>query len=167
MPAVHAPHLPRLASALGIAAAAGLLVLASAQVVAANRAIDHTLTVQFHGTSFTSTQADPDVFVQGDQLVGAADVLRATGAHDRIGAADLLCTASGAAGATLHCEAGFILPRGKIVTETIFDLEDDWLQPTRKLAITGGTGAYRNAAGELTVTTLASGDEIGVFSFSD
>jgi hypothetical protein len=168
MPVNDTTRLARRRHAIGVAVAAGLLLLASTHAVAANRQ-DRTLTVVFHGTSFTSTQDDPSgiVFVQGDQLIGAADVLRATSPHERIGSGDLVCIATGAAGATLHCEAAFILPRGKIVTETLFDLEDDWLQPTRKLAITGGTGAYRDAAGELTVTTLASGDETGVFAFSD
>lgn len=144
----------------------GALLLGSVTSAAARPDGDR-LTVLFHGTSWFSTQDDPSgtVYEPGDEVYGGATLLRFASPHDQIGAGSIHCDVTGAGGSELTCEAAFILPKGKITTQTLFDLEDDWLQPTRKLAITGGTGAYRHASGELTVTTLASGDELGVFDF--
>jgi hypothetical protein len=61
----------------------------------------------------------------------------------------------------------FTLQRGKIAGQTLFNVQGEWLNPTRKLAITGGTGAYRNATGEITVTALGTGDEKITFKFGD
>jgi hypothetical protein len=152
-----------------VALAIGALLLVSVASVAARTGGGRTLTVIFHGEAFTSTQADPASisYRQGDQIYLGASVLRFASPHDRIGEGSLWCAATGLDGSALTCLAAFSLPGGKITTETLFETNGDWSQPTRKLAITGGTGAYRNARGELTVTTQASGDEVGVFSFAD
>lgn len=60
----------------------------------------------------------------------------------------------------------FSLRGGKIACQTLFDLQGEWLQPTRKLAITGGTGDHRHARGEFTVTSMPSGDERIQFDFN-
>ena len=65
------------------------------------------------------------------------------------------------------CAAAFTLPDGKIIAESLFDLQTESSSPVRKLAITGGTGAYRGASGVLTVTALSATDEMGVFNFDD
>ena len=36
-----------------------------------------------------------------------------------------------------------------------------------RIAITGGTGAYKEAAGQLTVTDLSDGNTLLVFQFTD
>ena len=146
----------------------GAMLLGSVASVAA-RPGGHKLTILFHGTSYHSTQADPssNVYRPGDETFLGATVLRFASPHDQLGDGSLFCAATGADGSTQTCLATVILPEGKIVAETLFETNGDWIAPSRKLAITGGTGAYRFARGELTVTTLASGDEIGVFDFGN
>lgn len=151
---------------VGLAVAA--VLLGSVASVAA-RPGRHTLTILFHGTSYHSTQADPssNVYRPGDETFLGATVLRFASPYDQLGDGSLFCAATGADGSTQTCLATVILPEGKIVAETLFETNGDWIAPSRKLAITGGTGAYRFARGELTVTTLASGDEMGVFDFGN
>jgi hypothetical protein len=128
---------------------------------------NHTLTVRSHLTSYTSTQADPtgSVFAPGDEVFLAANILRIGGEHDQIGTVGLHCSATGANGSELLCEVAFTLKDGKITGQTLFDVQGEWLNETRKLAITGGTGIYRNASGELIVTTLTTEDEQITFKF--
>jgi hypothetical protein len=91
--------------------------------------------------------------------------LRIGGEHDQIGTVGLHCSATGANGSELLCEVAFTLKDGKITGQTLFDVQGEWLNETRKLAITGGTGIYRNASGELVVTTLTTEDEQITFKF--
>jgi hypothetical protein len=129
----------------------------------------HILRVRFHPTSFTSTQADPNgfVFAPGDQISLGGTVLRFESPNDQIGTVGLQCSATGADGSELLCIVSFTLQGGKITGQTLFDVKGEFLNDTRKLAITGGTGVYRNARGEMTVTSLSSGDENVTFNFGD
>ena len=146
-----------------------LLLLQISPALADSQHEGNTLRVLFHPTSYTSTQADPtgSVFAPGDQVFLGGTVLRFGGPHDQIGTTGLHCSATGADGSELLCEVVFTLQGRKIAGQTLFDVQGEWLNVTRKLAITGGTGAYRNATGEITVTALSSGDEKITFKFGD
>jgi hypothetical protein len=146
-----------------------VLLLQIAPVVADGQDEGHRLRALFHPTSYTSTQADPtgSVFAPGDEIFLGGTILRFESPQDQIGTVGLHCSATGAGGSELLCEVVFTLQGGKIAGQTLFDVQGEWLNPTRKLAITGGTGAYRNATGEMTVTSLSSGDEKITFNFGD
>jgi hypothetical protein len=128
-----------------------------------------TLRVVFHPTSYTSTQADTtgNVFAPGEQVFLGGTILRFKEPHDQIGTVGLHCSATGANGSELLCEVAFTLPAGKVTGQTLFDVKTEWFNTTRKLAITGGTGAYRNATGEIIVTSLENGDEQITFRFGN
>jgi hypothetical protein len=146
----------------------GAVLFGSIASVAA-RDSGRTLRVLFEATSYKSTQADPNgnEFAPGDEVFLGGIIKRFARPHDQIGTVGLHCAATGALGSELLCDVAFTLPKGKISLQTLFDVQSEWLQPTRKLAITGGTGAYRSAGGEVTVTSLASGDESITFKFDD
>jgi hypothetical protein len=145
------------------------LLASGASDMADNQHAGRTLHVLFHPTSYKSTQADPtgSVFASGDEIFLGGTILRFESPDEQIGTVGLHCSATGAEGSELLCEVVFTLQRGKIAGQTLFNVQGEWLNPTRKLAITGGTGAYRNAAGEITVTALGTGDEKITFKFGD
>lgn len=147
--------------AVGLALAVVLFAsVASVAGVAASHG--HRLSVVGHQTSVVSTQADPNVFAPGEELFLGAYLTRNATSTEKIGLAALHCAVTGAGGSAFLCEAAFTLPDGKILAQVLFD-EADWLSPTNRLAITGGTGRYRHARGEVLVGTLASGDETFTF----
>jgi hypothetical protein len=153
---------------LVVAIVVGATLLSSVAAATAHRDTPrHTLRVLFQATSYESTQADPNgnIFAPGDEVFLGGVVLRFAAPHDQIGTVGLHCSATGADGSELLCDVAFTLPKGKISLQTLFDVQSEWLQPTRKLAITGGTGAYRGARGEVTVRSLSSGDESITFKF--
>ncbi len=150
---------------LGAIVVIGLVLFGS--VASATASHRHTLRVIGHATDYTTTQADPtgNVFAPGDENFLGGTLLRYASPHDEIGTAALHCAATGAGGSGLLCDAGFTLPGGMIMTQALFGVTTDWVAPTRKLAITGGTGKYRHARGELIVSSLPSGDETFTFVF--
>jgi hypothetical protein len=145
------------------------LLASGATAMADEQDAGRTLHVLFHPTSFKSTQADAtgSVFAPGDEIFLGGTILRFESPNEQIGTVGLHCSATGAEGSELLCEVVFTLRSGKIAGQTLFNVQSEWLNPTRKLAITGGTGAYRNATGEITVTALGSGDEKIAFKFGD
>jgi hypothetical protein len=158
----------RLIRPLVVGVVGGAVLLGSVASVAARPAGGHTLRVTWHNTSAVSTQVDPasTMAAAGDEFFGGFIVLRFASPHDEIGTAGIHCATTGAGGSEILCEAAFILPDGKITTQTLFDVQAELAgSAPRKLAITGGTGAYRGATGELTVTPINDTDEQGVFSF--
>jgi hypothetical protein len=159
----------RLIRPLVIGVVVGALALGSVASVAADPGRNHALRVLFHDTSFTSTQADPsgNVFVPGDVFTLGGTILRFENPHEQIGTVGGVFTATGAGGSSILADVVWSLPGGKISAQTLFDLQTELLAPSRKLAITGGTGIYRHASGEVTVTTLSSGDELMDFTFDN
>ena len=119
------------------------LLASGATAMADEQDAGRTLHVLFHPTSFKSTQADPtgSVFAPGDEIFLGGTILRFESPNEQIGTVGLHCWATGAEGSELLCEVVFTLRSGKIAGQTLFNVQSEWLNPTRKLAITGGTGA--------------------------
>ena len=142
------------------------MLLGSVASVAARPGGGHILRLTWHQVSAVSTQIDPSRSdpATGDAFSSGFIVLRYASPHDQIGTAGIKCTWIEAGDAELLCDAAFILPDGKITTQTLIRPADG---DVRRLSITGGTGAYRGVSGELTVTSINDTDELGVFRFDD
>jgi len=114
-----------------------------------------SLQVTGHATSFHSVQANPPAVSPGDELFIGGVVMRPGSPNATIGTFGVHCAATGADGQIL-CNAAYALPRGEITAEVLVAA-----QPPRTFsaAITGGTGAYRNARGWATIVTLNATDE--------
>jgi hypothetical protein len=79
---------------------------------------------------------------QGDQMVFADDVFRD---GKKVGTAGVTCTATRVTPSAIqyHCQASVRLPKGQLSGQLLA-----WTsQQTLTYAITGGTGAYRDAGG--------------------
>lgn len=118
-------------------------------------------------SSRTVQSADIDVdgdrkFSQGDQSV-FADVLTQDG--ERIGASGGVSTATRVASEenfTVQSVVTFELPEGQITVQGLLDAAD-FEKGELKEAITGGTGAYKNAGGEVLVKLVEGGSELTFF----
>ncbi len=149
----------RLTVGLTLGAVLFASVAAAASVAASH---GHRLTAVGHATSYVTNQADPNAFAAAEELFLGAYLTKTATSTERIGLAALHCSVTGAAGSAFLCEAAFTLSDGKILTQVLFD-EAEFASPTRWLAITGGTGQYRHARGEVLVLSLSSGDEMFTF----
>ena len=94
----------------------------------------------------------------GDQLPFANPVFDATNAH-RVGSDQGNCVRASATQGRWECMWTTFLAKGQITVEGPF--RDAF--PTTALAVTGGTGAYRNARGTMTLHARADGNFDFVF----
>lgn len=96
-------------------------------------------------TQSTFINVPPTENSQGDELIIAGDVLRNS---TTVGTFDETCTTTRttASSRTLQCVATLTLPKGKITVQGTFPITNTGPGDIT-LAITGGTGAYRTAAG--------------------
>lgn len=95
----------------------------------------------------------------GDQSV-FADTLSQDG--KQIGTSGGVCTVTRVGSKkdfTFHCMVTFDLPKGQITSQGLIDAE----QKEFKEAITGGTGAYKNAGGEVLVKLVSKGADLTFF----
>lgn len=135
---------------------AGALVTASAAAVAAASLIATsgasadagTTTMRFHAAPFTQTRLpappDPNDPIQvGDRLLWVTELSQGT-AH--VGSASHVCTAADQR--WLDCVATIALPRGQVQLQTALDITSSDLPP---IAVTGGSGCYRQARGQLVI----------------
>jgi hypothetical protein len=100
---------------------------------------------------------DPD-FSQADQFVFTNDLLRG---KERVGSDGGVCTvtrltAEGAS--TVYCSGSNALPGGQITVSGLIDYapDEEFKQEPYSLAITGGTGKYRTARGEVRIKELST-----------
>jgi hypothetical protein len=147
------------------AAVASVLVLASVAVASATSSGDNRSTDADHrkvvvldlaGQIVESTTPPEDNFRQGDQATFKSDLfLKGT----KVGEESNVCTITrGAPGeaVTLYCSGVDSLPAGQIAWQGTIDYgpnESPKADPY-VLAITGGTGKYRTAHGEIRVQEL-------------
>jgi hypothetical protein len=108
---------------------------------------------------------EPGKFSLGDR-VALNDILRTHKGGKRIGTDGGACVttrvidASTATG-VLECEVTFSLPGGDIATQALNTLDKGAFSGVQSGAITGGTGKYRNARGDLSLKFL-SPDEVNI-----
>jgi hypothetical protein len=88
---------------------------------------------------------------QGDQMIFADDVFRK---GKKVGTADGACTATRVTPSAIqyHCQASVRLPEGQLSGQLLASTS----QQTLTYAITGGTGAYRDAGGYAKVPNTQS-----------
>jgi allene oxide cyclase len=105
-----------------------------------------------HATSDTVTDTGAPGDSVGDVLTFANEVFDASDTN-KVGSDQGYCIRT-EAGVSWECNYTTFLPRGQIVVEgPFFDAADTML------AITGGTGAYRNARGQLELKSRNGGTE--------
>jgi len=144
----------------GVIALALLLVLGNLTLAcaSADSSRDHpqTMTLRLTDTEVDSASLDLGAPGEGigDQFVATGDLTR----HGNpAGGAHLSCTLTRRAGtaSTFQCSGVLALPAGQIAAQGAALLVDD--QPIGfSLAVTGGTGAYRTAHGQLKTVELSS-----------
>jgi hypothetical protein len=92
----------------------------------------------------------------GDQIVSHDVLLDETG--QQVGHDGVSCIVTDPSGPEAECTATFDLPGGQITTQFL-----NSPPPEKHAAITGGTGAYRNARGEAIL--VERGDDTGTITF--
>jgi hypothetical protein len=108
-----------------------------------------------HTTSFHPAQANPPAVIPGDELFLGGVVMHDASSVNQIGTFGVHCAATGADGQIL-CDAIYALPGGEITAEVLVAAQPP---QTFSAAITGGTGAYRNARGQATIVALNETDD--------
>ena len=95
----------------------------------------------------------------GDRFVFSEDLFRN---GDRVGRDAGECVIAEAQGesATVNCVATLELPGGQITVQGLVDFADP--QPPFTIAVTGGTGRYRDADGELTIVEAGDTDRFTI-----
>jgi hypothetical protein len=98
---------------------------------------------------------------KGDQLIEADRLLNANGAE--VGHNGLACTVTDPSVPEAACQGTFVLPGGQIAVQFLNS------PPSVKFgAITGGTGRYRTARGQIKIVEPATGNRGHItFSISD
>jgi hypothetical protein len=99
-------------------------------------------------------------FSLGDRVVFSDDLFTSKGGAS-LGIDGGVCTLVRIADATtssgvLQCNITFSLPDGQIATQELHTLTNGELTGTQPGAITGGTGRYRDAAGQVSVEFLST-----------
>ncbi|MGH8887610.1 MAG: allene oxide cyclase barrel-like domain-containing protein [Egibacteraceae bacterium] len=145
-----------------VGTAAVIVGMLSMFSVSAAEATTGTEKLEIQSRTVESVDIDVDgngKFSQGDQSI-FADRLIQDGKH--VGTSGGVCTVTRAASkkdSTFHCVVTFDLPKGQITTQGLIDAE----KKEFKEAITGGTGAYKNAGGEVLVKLVSKGADLTFF----
>lgn len=101
---------------------------------------------------------DPPEYSMGDQYVFTNDLLRG---GTKVGEDGGVCTVSRIAedgASTLYCSGSNTLPGGQITTAGLvtYGADEAFKKEPYFFSITGGTGKYRTARGEVKITELGS-----------
>lgn len=142
---------------IGIAFLAVALLLGSFTLTSASASDDHGDTIRLMAESVSATEVDLGEagFSTGDQLVFSDDLFWR---GELVGSLDGVCTVTrldeAAETETDLCVVTATLPKGQISVQgaIMFDADFDG---RLKLGITGGTGRYDDAAGEVKVQFLS------------
>lgn len=98
--------------------------------------------------------AEPSV---GDEFVTAVRLLRSGKLVGRAGGSCQIVAPAPSHRFTFHCTVTLRLPAGQIALDGLATFGEQGPQPMR-MAITGGTGSYRQARGQATVEERAGGE---------
>jgi hypothetical protein len=127
----------------------------------------HTLRLKVNFVSFSSTSPSFDLTDYSVLAVGDEFTLGGTvapfGKPDEVGSFGVQFVVTAPEGTELIAHGALNLPDGKISFQMLVGPSDS---PDVHAAITGGTGAYLNAGGELIHHRRANGDEEFIFNFS-
>lgn len=95
-------------------------------------------------------------FGPGDRFVFSEDLYRD---DEKVGESGGECTITRLVGevATANCVASLTLPGGQITVQGLAEFSDE--NPPVTVAITGGSGRYREADGEFTVETISATED--------
>lgn len=96
----------------------------------------------------------------GDQLVFTQDLFRRS---QEVGTLGGVCTITGleaGVSVTFQCQATASLAAGQITTQGLITFSAETEGQSFRVAITGGTGAYRTAHGQVTVVETATEDHL-------
>jgi hypothetical protein len=132
------------AGGVGFAAASG------------NTSAGRTLTFEVHFSPFFFLDLGEPGPSMGDQIVSHDVLLDETGkpvGHDGVS-----CIVTDPSGPEAECTATFAVPGGQVTTQFL-----NSPPPEKHAAVTGGTGAYRNARGEAVL--VERGDDTGTVTF--
>ena len=103
----------------------------------------------------------------GDQFVTSSDLFRA---GEKVGIDGVVCTLvrlEPMVSATSQCVATAELPKGQISVQGLLTFTEETEGEPFKLAITGGTGKYKEAQGELKVTQISETESQLTFKILD
>ncbi|MFJ3308581.1 hypothetical protein ACIPSA_37165 [Streptomyces sp. NPDC086549] len=104
----------------------------------------------------TSLQVNPPGLSLGDQQIGNEELFQN---GRRVGSDGFVCTVTSLAPDERQCDVTLHLPKGDITLQGLAPVVESF--PTHfTLAITGGTGIYKNARGYLTGTNLAKETDV-------
>ena len=140
--------------------------VAGASLAYAGDSADGESTQTIHLVAKTVQETELDLgkegFGQGDQFVFADDLFRD---GKKVGDDGGFCTAvrvGPGESATFQCVVTLSLEKGQITVQGLFTSAGEADQSPFVVAITGGTGAYRTARGEVKVQTDADEDRLTV-----
>jgi hypothetical protein len=127
---------------------ATVLLVSFGAMTLASAANDHTTVLHLDHKRIQTTELDLGAtgFSQGDQMIFTDDVFRD---GKKVGTAGGACTAVRVTASAIlyHCQSSVRLPKGQLSGQLL-----GWTsQQTLTYAITGGTGAYRDAGGYATL----------------
>lgn len=110
---------------------------------------------------------DPD-FSQSDQFVFHNDLFRGRRLVGRDGGLCTVTRVTAKGATTVFCSGSNSLPGGQITVQGLIDYApgQEFKQEPYSLAITGGTGEYRTARGEVTITELSTRESVVTFRIS-
>jgi hypothetical protein len=102
---------------------------------------------------------DGDGPTLGDMLVFSAEVYKK---GDDVGEAGVVCTVVSVEREQFRCVGSVLIGRSQITAEGLTGSTDP-----QRFAITGGTGKYRDAAGELKTEFISETEELWTFILTD
>ena len=161
----------RLAVAALVAVVVGL-VCAGATFAGSDHGHGHRgLTFFSTENSLTPVPVTAGKFGQGDRVVFADDLFTVKGGP-QVGTDGGECTVvrvtdAATGSGVLQCLVTFSLPGGIITTQALNTLTNGGFAGAQTGAITGGTGRYRDAAGQFTVEFLSGGETNVTFFLDD
>jgi hypothetical protein len=130
-------------------------------------------------TVYAPTAADRIAFVPvasgkfslGDRTVFSDDLFTSKGGKS-LGIDGGVCTVvritdAASVSGVLECHITFSLPAGQITTQELHTLTNGNLTGTQPGAITGGTGKYRNASGQVSVKFISTTEAYVTFVLDD
>jgi hypothetical protein len=111
----------------------------------------------------------PGTFSLGDRVAFSDNVFTSKGGKP-LGTDGGACTVTRVTDAAkgsgvLLCEVTFSLPGGEIETQALNTLTNGGFSGTQTASITGGTGKYRHASGQLSIKFLSSTEATITFQF--